>query len=35
MPVRVSEDSDSIPSIDCEQLAQVPEGWVLDNPWKQ
>lgn len=35
MSVRVSEDSDSIPSIDCEQLTQVPEGWVLDNPWKQ
>lgn len=34
MPVRVSEDSDNIPSIDYEQLAQVPEGWVLDNPWK-
>ena len=35
MPVRVSKDIDSIPSIDYEQLAQVPEGWVLNNPWKQ
>ena len=35
MPVRVSEDSDNIPSIDYEQLSQVPEGWVFNNPWKQ
>lgn len=35
MPERVSEDSDNIPSIDYEQLSQVPEGWVFNNPWKQ
>ena len=35
MPIRVSEDSDNIPTIDHEPMAQVPEGWVLDNPWKQ
>ena len=35
MPVRVSGDSDNIPMIDYEQLAQVPKGWVLNSPWKQ
>ena len=33
MPIRVSEDSDRIPQIDYEQLAQVPEGWLVKPPW--